>query len=70
MAYRVVQWGTGAVGVEAIRGILDHPDLELVGVCRIDRRKMAKINSNTPCGVYLNTIICWLAGTRGIGRVG
>ncbi len=32
MAYRVVQWGTGAVGVEAIRGILDHPELELVGV--------------------------------------
>ncbi|GAY17397.1 dihydrodipicolinate reductase [Mycobacterium sp. shizuoka-1] len=32
MAYRVVQWGTGAVGVEAIRGILDHPDLELAGV--------------------------------------
>lgn len=32
MTYRVVQWGTGAVGVEAIRGILDHPDLELVGV--------------------------------------
>src|SRR4051812_13579737 len=31
MAYRVVQWGTGAVGVEAIRGILGHPDLELVG---------------------------------------
>lgn len=32
MVYRVVQWGTGAVGVEAIRGILDHPDLELAGV--------------------------------------
>ena len=32
MAYRVVQWGTGAVGVEAIRGILDHPDLDLAGV--------------------------------------
>jgi hypothetical protein len=32
MAHRVVQWGTGAVGVEAIRGILGHPDLELVGV--------------------------------------
>ena len=32
MTYRVVQWGTGAVGVEAIRGILDHSDLELVGV--------------------------------------
>lgn len=32
MAYRVVLWGTGAVGVEAIRGILDHPDLELAGI--------------------------------------
>jgi 2,4-diaminopentanoate dehydrogenase len=32
MAYRVVQWGTGAVGMEAIRGILDHPDLELAGI--------------------------------------
>lgn len=32
MAYRVLQWGTGAVGVEAIRGVLDHPGLELVGV--------------------------------------
>jgi len=32
VTFRVVQWGTGAVGVEAIRGILDHPELELVGV--------------------------------------
>ena len=32
MAYRVVQWTTGAVGRESLRGILDHPDLELVGV--------------------------------------
>ncbi|MCV7228299.1 NAD(P)H-dependent amine dehydrogenase family protein [Mycolicibacterium komossense] len=32
MPYRVVQWATGAVGREALRGILDHPDLELVGV--------------------------------------
>jgi hypothetical protein len=32
VAYRVVQWGTGAVGAEAMRGILDHPNLELVGV--------------------------------------
>jgi 2,4-diaminopentanoate dehydrogenase len=28
---RVVQWATGGVGVAAIRGILDHPELELVG---------------------------------------
>lgn len=31
MTYRVVQWTTGHVGREAARGILRHPDLELVG---------------------------------------
>lgn len=32
MAYRVIQWATGFVGQEAIRGVLAHPELELVGV--------------------------------------
>jgi 4-hydroxy-tetrahydrodipicolinate reductase len=32
MSYRVVQWSTGNVGVHALRGIIDHPDLELAGV--------------------------------------
>lgn len=32
MTFSVLQWATGAVGREALRGILDHPDLELVGV--------------------------------------
>jgi hypothetical protein len=27
---RVVQWATGGVGVAAIKGVLEHPDLELV----------------------------------------
>lgn len=31
MTLRVVQWATGGVGVAAIKGILEHPDLELVG---------------------------------------
>ena len=31
MALRVVQWATGGVGVAAIKGIVEHPDLELVG---------------------------------------
>lgn len=31
MALRVVQWATGGVGVAAINGVLEHPDLELVG---------------------------------------
>jgi hypothetical protein len=30
--YRVIQWGTGAVGLEALRFVLDSADLELVGV--------------------------------------
>ena len=32
MTYRVVQWSTGNVGHYALRGIIHHPDLELVGV--------------------------------------
>ncbi len=32
MTYRVVQWSTGNVGRYALRGIINHPDLELVGV--------------------------------------
>jgi 2,4-diaminopentanoate dehydrogenase len=31
MTYRVVQWATGLVGKEAIKGLLAHPELELVG---------------------------------------
>ena len=30
-ALRVVQWATGGVGVAAIKGVLEHPELELVG---------------------------------------
>ena len=32
MAFRVVQWGTGHVGIHALTGIIQHPDLDLVGV--------------------------------------
>ena len=31
MTYRVVQWATGLVGKEAIKGVLAHPELELAG---------------------------------------
>jgi 4-hydroxy-tetrahydrodipicolinate reductase len=37
--YRVVQWGTGAVGLHALRFVLDHPELELVGLkCHTDAK--------------------------------
>ena len=29
--YRVVQWATGVVGSAALKGILHHPQLDLVG---------------------------------------
>ncbi len=31
MTYKVIQWTTGKVGVEAVKAILTHPELELVG---------------------------------------
>ena len=31
MGLRVVQWATGGVGIAAINGVLEHPDLELAG---------------------------------------
>lgn len=32
MTYRVVQWSTGNVGKLALHGVIQHPDLELVGL--------------------------------------
>ena len=32
MTLKVVHWGTGNTGRLALRGVLQHPDLELVGL--------------------------------------
>src|SRR4051812_25932223 len=32
MTYRVVQWATGNIGTRSLRAVIEHPDLELVGV--------------------------------------
>jgi hypothetical protein len=32
MAIKVVQWATGAIGKTCLRQVIDHPDLELVGL--------------------------------------
>ena len=32
MAYKVIQWSTGNVGRHAVRLIVEHPELELVGL--------------------------------------
>ncbi len=38
--YRVIQWATGYVGVEAIKGVVARPDLELVGCYAYDPDKV------------------------------
>jgi 2,4-diaminopentanoate dehydrogenase len=40
--YRVAQWATGSMGRTALRRIIDHPDLELVGVYVYDPRKVGR----------------------------
>lgn len=32
MGLRVVQWATGNIGTRSLRGVVEHPDLELVGL--------------------------------------
>jgi hypothetical protein len=64
MSYRVVQWATGNQGVEAIRAVLDRPDLELVG---------AKVYSDDKEGVDAGVLAgrepCGVIATRDIDEI-
>ena len=55
MALRVVQWATGSVGVAAIKGVLEHPELDLVGCWVHSKAKAGKdvgeIVGTAPLGV-------------------
>lgn len=42
MSYRVIQFSTGNVGSHALRSIIRHPDLELVGVHAADPNKIGR----------------------------
>jgi hypothetical protein len=59
MTYQVAQWGTGNVGRLALRGILEHPDLELVGLLVHSEQKAGKdageIAGLAPVGVTATT---------------
>jgi hypothetical protein len=53
--YRVIQWATGGVGTAAIQGIVNHPELELVG-CWVhsrakDGRDAGELAGIAPLGV-------------------
>ena len=55
MAHRVIQWATGAQGVESIRAIHERPDLELVGgwvhTPEKDGRDLGELAGIGPIGV-------------------
>ncbi len=48
-SYRVIQWSTGNVGRYALRGIINHPQLELVGVYVHSEAKAGK-DAGDLCG--------------------
>ena len=50
MGLKVVQWATGPVGREALRGILEHPDLDLVGVVVYSAEK-DEVDAGDLCGL-------------------
>src|SRR5215813_6937932 len=50
MPYRVIQWSTGNVGQLALRGIINHPDLELVGLWVHGRDKAGR-DAGELCGI-------------------
>lgn len=49
MMFRIAQWGTGKVGKYALRGLLDHPDFELVAVHAFSPDKIG-LDAGTLCG--------------------
>lgn len=61
MTLKVVQWATGGVGVAAIKAILEHPDLELVGCWVHSEAKNGKdvgeLIGREPLGVTATTSI-------------
>jgi len=55
VTYKVIQWATGGVGRASIEGILDHPELELIG-CWVhseskDGKDVGELIGRDPIGV-------------------
>ncbi len=48
--YRVVQWATGNIGMRALRRVIEHPELELVGVRVYDPHKVGD-DAGELCGL-------------------
>lgn len=48
--YRVIQWATGNVGSKALRGVIEHPEMELVGLWVNSPAKVGK-DAGEICGL-------------------
>ena len=48
--HRVVQWATGNIGARSLRGVIEHPDLDLVGVYVYSDAK-AGVDAGELCGL-------------------
>ena len=67
MTLRVIQWATGGVGRAAIEGVLNHPELELVGCWVHSRdkngRDVGELIGRGPIGVQANNDVDALLAT-------
>lgn len=50
MKYRVIQWGTGNVGAFSLRCLIEHPEIELVGVC-VHSDAKSGVDAGDLCGL-------------------
>ena len=56
MTYKVIQWTTGNVGRRVVRAIVDHPQLELVGLYAHSADKIGK-DAGDLCGIEKTGIL-------------
>ncbi len=56
MTYKIIQWTTGHVGREAVKGIMRHPELELVGCYAWSKSKVGK-DVGELCGIDATGVI-------------
>ena len=50
MSYRVVQWATGNIGLRSLRAVIEHPELELVGLYVYSEEKAGR-DAGELCGL-------------------
>jgi len=54
--YRVVQWATGNIGLRALQAVIEHPDLELVGLFVYSESKVGR-DAGELCGLEATGVV-------------